>query len=251
MSYQLLCVIPLYKTTPKLIMPLISSLARYDGTNLVFYKFYYDDTVPEKVISLMREILITCQIGNYGFDFEYCQNPHSGYKRNRGVEYAIKYNIPYIWFIDQDDWITETFAFNSVIEVLNQYDFPFIKINFTIPNYIDEYNAKTIKAVATMPWQYVFRTDEIKNYKFSEEIEYGSDIPFVIFYLLDKNYLRQDGINNFTWINSPVMLGASIYFYNYLNSSSVMGTVQTNNSNQEYNTVVKILEERLEHEKKI
>lgn len=241
MNYKLICVIPLYKTTSRLVMPLIASLTRHNGSNLVFYKFYYDDTVPQKILSLIKEILIACQTGTYGFDFEYCKNSHSGYKRNLGIQYALKYNIKYIWFIDQDDWLLEPFVFDSAIQALEQNNTPIIRVDFDVPKNLGDFNIKTIKGTATMPWQYVFEVESIKDYKFSETIEYGSDISFVIFYLLDHKYLIQEDVNKFYWINMMPLSKIPLYFYNYLNSSSVMGTVKTDISNPEYNKVIEML----------
>lgn len=247
--YDLVCVLPLYGSDLKNCINMAASLAKQNFDNYeVFYKIYYDDTVNSSVIDTIDMMFKNCEVELY--DFEYCENTHSGYKRNKGLEFALANEIPYIWFIDQDDYLIYEDTFKGIVEHFKEEPEDIIRVKFNIPYFVGEKNTAIIYNTVTMPWQYIFKTTELKNYRFNETIEYGSDIPVTVFYLIDKGYLEQNEYNKFAWKQGmPTTIG-QVYFYNYLNVRSVMGTIKTDSSSEEYNIANDILQKKYKEVKR-
>ena len=227
--YDLTCVVPLYGANCEDVsLRMVSSLAIQNTNYSVKYMFYYDDTVSRKAIAQIDSLF---QIHNKDYDIVYCEKSCSGYKRNKGLEYAVE-NSKYVWFIDQDDYLMSEYAISLILEYPLIYNLPILRINFEIPELVNEENKKYIYGTITMPWIYIFRTDLIKKYRFGEDSEYGSDIPVTIEFLLDNGYykfyendIKLECIKNISYIRGK------LYFYNYLNANSYMYKHAVNEGN--------------------
>ena len=245
--YDLICVLPLYKSDPKVCLNMVASLAR-QTTDRVYYKIYYDETVGQPIIDMIKNIFITCGKKNYSCEFS--ENTHSGFKRNLGLEYALNNKIPYIWFVDQDDHLMDDRACEAILKYFDENpNENIIKLKFNIPEIITDVNRKIIYSIMTMPWQYVFKTSEIKDYRFNTEIEYGSDISFTVFYLVDNGYLKfasQTDPAKFIWKREMPISKYPTYYYNYFNQNSVMGTIYSTQKNDELSTSTAILQKKFD-----
>ena len=208
-EYELTFIIPLYgencfTTSAKMAM----SLALLKTTKKVRFLFFHDDTVPTEAIDQILQLfklhrqptveVVTC----------FVNNPRSGYKRNRGIDICTS-DSKLIWFIDQDDMLLfEDLdpVINTALEMLIDGNKPLIKVPFQS---LDITFATTnINTVITMPWQYIFNVDLVKDYKFDETTEMGSDVPFVI--KIIEDYLKDEKTDEIPSFVSPM------YFYNYL-----------------------------------
>ncbi len=247
-KFDLVCILPLYQDNPKVSLDMIASLARQTTKYKVYYKIYWDDTVKGDVLQLIDTVFYICNIKNY--DCEHCDNTHSGYKRNRGIEFALENDIDYIWFIDQDDHLILDNTFDVILDFFkaNAVNFDILRLGYKIPDTVNEINRKFLYSTITMPWQYVFKAKELANYRYNEELEYGSDVPVTIYYLLDHGYLtyRDNQPASFIISKQFLLITTPIYYYNYLNKNSVMGAVNTTRTNNDMDGTTKLLKDKFD-----
>ena len=250
--YDITCVIPLYgKTCEDTSLRMVSSLALQKTDYSVKYLFYYDDTVSKDALA---QIYFLFKGRNIDYDVIYSNKTCSGYKRNMGIEWAQK-NSKYIWFIDQDDYLVNDDVFESTIPALLKYNLPCIKVTYNIPDYINAFNRENILKTPTMPFQYIIRTDLIDDCRFDEDIEYGSDINYVIKFLLEQGYYKFSEDSTMLNLAKDFPTITTIqYFYNYLNENSYMNkhaVSEHKTKQEEINHAISILEklkERFDNE---
>ena len=222
----------------------------------VKYVFFYDKTVQsEAIVNIINNELIS-RNPNISIELHYTgEHTASGYKRNIGIQRCS--DCKYMWLVDQDDFIIYNDAVEKLLDCIEERpDEPVFKLTFSIPEQVAKMpNGKAIFGIPTMPWQYVFKYDEVKNYRFAENCEYGSDIPVTIYFLVDHGYYKIEneqgsmsyGKNSLSTVKIP------IYFYNYLNPNSCLGqnNLELNNMAKEiaYPLFRKKLEEQNEVQK--
>lgn len=232
---DLAVIIPLYgKNCEDVSLRMISSLAIQKTKYNVEYEFYYDDTVSKSTLNQIRYLL---DYRDINYNIFHCEKSASGYKRNLALEYA-KENAKYVWFIDQDDYLISDYTFEYILNGLTSISgVTCLKINFAVPDktVIGEFNYNTIIKTPTMPWLYVIRTDKLDGLYFMENMEYGSDIPYTINFLVSNGYYAfdEDGITlhqikPFVTLNPNLPL----YYYNYLNINSYMNKHAKTNGKQ-------------------
>lgn len=166
-------IIPLYKSTKQQILPLISSYANQyflEENNLTIeLLFMTDDTFSEKdIVDFIKEILGDYKC--YDLKFHHCLNTSSGYKRNLGIEIA---NGKYVWFNDQDDWLTNQVSLINIIKYLRNN--PNKQHIVILPNKIDE-----IPDAIVRPWMHILDKQFAKQFKFAEDKEWGADAEFIL-----------------------------------------------------------------------
>ena len=146
------------------------------------WKTYYEQQKPPKVNNYQIEI--------YSVDVRSC-----GLARNEGMEHA---KGEYIWFIDGDDWIVDTWAITKIISLMKINEHEFLRFKYEAPGFHDlEYYS--------MVWQYCFKYDAIKDIKFLD-VQPGEDNIFM-------DELAKRGYKY-------ISLKEVIYHYNYMREGS-------------------------------
>ena len=135
-------------------------------------------------------------INHYMFDMNYkilySHTTYTGMARNYGLEHAIG---DYIWFIDGDDWLINPEIIAQALNIFKSNpDENIIQINF-ISNY---FNMKHY----SMVWQYIFKHDFIKDFRFSN-IRFQEDNDFM------ERVLTSNQKDQLMYLQIPS------YFYNY------------------------------------
>ena len=221
--YDLTVILPLYgKDCEDVSLRMVSSLALQKTQFNVKYLFYFDKTVSVGAIYQI-ESLFRRRHPEKDYDIIYSNETCSGYKRNLGLKFAEE-NSKYVWLVDQDDYIISDDVIEIVLKFLLGNNERAFKISFATPDYLDEENNKIIHSIPTMPWQYIVRTDLIKGYRFREDGEYGSDVPFSIRFLVMNDYMK---VNDDLTVSIKTLMPQirnNLYFYNYLNPNSYMST---------------------------
>lgn len=219
--YDLVCIVPLYgESCEDVSLRMISSLALQKTKFSVKFLFYYDNTVSKDALG---QIISLFKGRHNDYDIIYSGQTCSGYKRNLGLKFAEE-NSKYVWLLDQDDYLLTDKVIDIALTYLLQSNDKVFKITFRIPDYIDAENNKIIHSIPTMPWQYIIRTDLIKGYKFNENNEYGSDVPYTIRFLAMNDYIKINEDLSVTYKKMLPAVNYSLYFYNYLNPHSYMST---------------------------
>ena len=145
----------------------------------------------EKVI---RDSGIKCEILN-------CKQQGCGPARNVGLEHATG---EYIWFMDGDDWLLSETAIRDALNGIGDHDIlriPFDSDRFTWPYF-------------SMVWQYLFRHDFIKEFRFPD-FQPGEDDAYMTA-VLDKAGYDRDSYTTMPCAIRP------LYFYNYGREGSNM-----------------------------
>ena len=124
--------------------------------------------------------------------------------------------------MDQDDYLMREDAVDIILRYCLEHNTDVFKIFYSLPDNLSEGNREGILKTATMPWQYIVRTDIIDDCYFKEDIEYGSDIPYTIKMLVKNKYMTVLDNLNVKFIKLPTYCNQSLYFYNYLNQNSYM-----------------------------
>lgn len=220
MKYDLTCVIPLYgDNCEDTSLRMVSSLAVQKTKYKVRYLFFDDETVSEKTLEQINYLL-----GGRNIDFHIIASSKtsSGYKRNRGIEMSLDVS-KYIWFIDQDDFLVKTDTFDIILDGLTDYpELSFAKVKFLVPDNIGEENQKIIYNIPTMPFQYIIKTEELRDLRFKIDMEYGSDIPITISLLAKGKYIKFNKDLSFQLVKEIPKFNYLLYYYNYLNTHSYM-----------------------------
>lgn len=207
MTPKLSIIIPLYKTTKLDIMPLLASYGNQyilEENNIkIELLFIYDPTVPISTLGFIEETLQ--EFNFYDIKFVYSRTTASGAKRNYGIAIA---SSDYIWFNDQDDWLSNQLSLYRIVQYLEKTKKDHIMI---LPNYI--YNTSI---VISRPWMHIIKKDLAIKFKFSEEKEWGADEVFVRALLKYENIAYDEDSKTY---NIPFDL-VGIYTWNNLNKKS-------------------------------
>ena len=218
---DLLCVIPLYgNDCERVSLRMVSSLAIQETKYDVTYLFIYDDTVSLDALINIKLLLRNSKIK---FVMMKSDKQRSGYKRNKGIRYASENGFNYIWFLDQDDYIIKDNVFDPILYFLYHNNAEVLRIGFELPDTIDEQNKKNLMITVTMPWLYIIKVELIKDYRFNEEHEYGSDVPYTIRFLANRGYIKILPDAKLRIVKEIYTSVISLYYYNYLNDNSYMG----------------------------
>lgn len=218
--YDLTCVIPLYgENCEDTSLRMVSSLAVQKTNYKVRYLFFVDDTVSQKAIDQINYL-----IGGKGIEYHILASKEtsSGYKRNIGIDMSLD-ESEFIWFIDQDDYLIKNETFDIILDSFSLYPtLNFARIMFLVPDNIGAFNEKTIYNTPTMPFQWVIRTELLRDCRFRTDVEYGSDIPITISILAKEKFIRFNKDLTFAYIKDLPRFNIVLYYYNYLNNNSYM-----------------------------
>ena len=214
-KFYLSIIIPLYGPNCAAVSArLFASLATLKVSVPIQYLIYYDDTVPAKAVEQIRYLFTIHGNKNVTVKIIYSANTSSGYKRNQGVIEGCA-TSELIWFIDQDDFlITDSLddVIRCAMKVAKTDKIPVFGIKFQRPQ--DNRYETNIDKIIIMPWQYLYDADRVKDYRFSETFEMGSDLPFVWKILSDFSGEQEEQKIETKYYVRP------IYFYNYMNVDS-------------------------------
>lgn len=136
------------------------------------------------------------EIKKYMFDMNYkilySNSTYTGMARNYGLEHATG---EYIWFVDGDDWLINPEIIQQAIDTFRcNPNENLIKINF-VSNYFNMQHY-------SMVWQYIFKYDFIKNFRFMN-LRFQEDNKFM------EQVLNVNNKNEIMYLHIPS------YFYNY------------------------------------
>lgn len=191
-----------------------ASLSALITTKKVKIVFIFDRTVSFESMYTIKAIMDSNVHETIDVDYIYSEKTASGYKRNLGIEtYGPQCDL--IWLLDQDDWLLID-GLDSVIEVAKETiesGQPCIMIPFQRPS--NDAVTTNIDTVISMPWQYIYDPKVASKYRFDEDIEMGSDVPFVAGILTD--YELYDPHSGRV---SAILFDKPLYYYNYLNVNS-------------------------------
>lgn len=136
--------------------------------------------------------LINHYMYDMNYEILYSHTTNVGMARNYGLEHA---NGEHIWFIDGDDWIINPEIVQQALAILwSNPDDPIVKLKF-VSNFFNMEHY-------SMVWQYIFKADFIKKFRFSE-VRFQEDNEFM------QHVLTAYNKDTIPWINTPS------YFYNY------------------------------------
>lgn len=123
-----------------------------------------------------------------------CDVKSCGLARNVGMKEA---KGKYIWFVDGDDWLTDTHSIYTFLYYFNYYQTPIIRFDYIAPNFMH-------KGHPSMVWQYGYLKEFIKDIPFKEiqpnedlifnqEVskKWGQYIPYIDKTLYHYNYMRE------------------------------------------------------------
>lgn len=181
------------------ITPLLMSLAAQDRTGIeVEYVFICDNCTDntEKVIE------------DFWNDFDPDFNIYiieasvssCGLARNIGLECS---EGEYIWFMDGDDWLLTTKAFQKVLSAIKSQEADLLKFRFLSEKFKLNYFG--------MVWQYIFKRDIIGDLKFDSQSP-GEDDRFT-----QKIFSKTK--------DEIFELQEPLYYYNYMREGSNMWKV--------------------------
>lgn len=178
------------------ITPLLMSLAAQDRTDLeVEYIFVCDactDNTSDVIQLFWEEVNPEYQIKIIDVDVHSC-----GLARNVGLDYC---SGEYIWFMDGDDWLLTTKAFQKALSAIKSYEAGILKFGFLSEKFKQSYFG--------MVWQYIFKRDLIGDLRFDDQSP-GEDDRFT------QKIIQKVG-------NEIFGLEEALYYYNYLREGSNM-----------------------------
>lgn len=138
------------------------------------------------------EEIINSYMSDMNYQILYSHDKTVAAARNYGLEYA---KGKYIWFVDGDDWIINPEVIQQCMDSLwNDPGENLIQINF-VSNYFK-------KRHFSMVWQYIFKYDFIKDFRFAD-IRFQEDNEFM------ERVLKANAQDEVLYLSMPS------YFYNY------------------------------------
>lgn len=188
-------IIPVYNLE-RFIQPMLDSLKAQDlGPYTVEIIFVLNNCTDDSEARI-RESGLACQIIN-------CTEQGCGPARNAGLDIA---QGEYIWMLDGDDWVTEPTAIQLVLDTVKAQALDILRVPFRTDKFWGQY--------FSMVWQYVFRREYIKEFRFPA-IQPAEDDAYML------QVLRKAGRNRYDYLGLP-SLTRPLYFYNYGREGSNM-----------------------------
>lgn len=181
-------IIPVYNLE-HWITPMLESLKAQQTTYDVEYIFVLNNCT-DKSEEVIRESGLDCTILN-------CTEQGCGCARNVGFENS---HGNYIWFLDGDDWLTDSRAIQQVLTVAIVNDLKILRIPYMSETYRQYY--------WSMVWQYLFKREVIEDIRFRKTQPAEDDV-----------FMQQV----FAKIGNTVpSIDRALYFYNYMREGSNM-----------------------------
>lgn len=181
-------IIPVYNLE-HWITPMLESLKAQQTTYDVEYIFVLNNCT-DKSEEVIRESGLDCTILN-------CTEQGCGCARNVGFENS---HGNYIWFLDGDDWLTDSRAIQQVLTVAIVNGLKILRIPYMSETYRQFY--------WSMVWQYLFKREVIEDIRF-RKTQPAEDDVFML------QVFAKIG-------NTVPSLDRALYFYNYMREGSNM-----------------------------
>ena len=181
-------IIPVYNLE-HWITPMLESLKAQQTTYDVEYIFVLNNCT-DKSEEVIRKSGLDCTILN-------CTEQGCGCARNVGFENSHGY---YIWFLDGDDWLTDSRAIQQVLTVAIVNELKILRIPYMSETYRQYY--------WSMVWQYLFKREVIEDIRF-RKTQPAEDDVFML------QVFAKIG-------NTVPSLDRALYFYNYMREGSNM-----------------------------
>ena len=181
-------IIPVYNLE-HWITPMLESLKAQQTTYDVEYIFVLNNCT-DKSEEVIRESGLDCTILN-------CTEQGCGCARNVGFENS---HGNYIWFLDGDDWLTDSRAIQQVLTVAIVNELKILRIPYMSETYRQYY--------WSMVWQYLFKREVIEDIRF-RKTQPAEDDVFML------QVFAKIG-------NTVPSLDRALYFYNYMREGSNM-----------------------------
>lgn len=189
-------IIPVYNLE-NYIMPMLDSLSSQVGDFKAEYIFVMNNCTDrsEEIIRANFFSPVILQ----------CYDQGCGCARNVGLEHA---HGEYVWFLDGDDWLLANDAIKTVLEKAKGLDI--LRIPYKSNSYYGGY--------FSMVWQYVFRREFIKEFRF-RQTQPAEDDEWT------RQVLQKAGLHTSLFYNLPTV-DRPLYYYNYLREGSNMWRVR-------------------------
>ena len=181
-------IIPVYNLE-HWITPMLESLKAQQTTYDVEYIFVLNNCT-DRSEEVIRESGLDCTILN-------CTEQGCGCARNVGFENS---HGNYIWFLDGDDWLTDSRAIQQVLTVAIVNELKILRIPYMSETYRQYY--------WSMVWQYLFKREVIEDIRF-RKTQPAEDDVFML------QVFAKIG-------NTVPSLDRALYFYNYMREGSNM-----------------------------
>lgn len=181
-------IIPVYNLE-HWITPMLESLKAQQTTYDVEYIFVLNNCT-DRSEEVIRESGLDCTILN-------CTEQGCGCARNVGFENS---HGNYIWFLDGDDWLTDSRAIQQVLTVAIVNELKILRIPYMSETYRQYY--------WSMVWQYLFKREVIEDIRF-RKTQPAEDDVFML------QVFAKIG-------NTVPSLPRALYFYNYMREGSNM-----------------------------
>lgn len=176
---------------------LLSSLEEQNTEGIEIEYIFVMNKCTDNTEQIVSECSLNCQILQ-------CEDKGCGLARNVGLDHATG---KYIWFIDGDDWLTDTNAIKDIYEfALKHEESPMIRIPFTSNLFKRNY--------FSMVWQYLIKRDFIGGLRF-RKIQPSEDDVFI------QELLTRLGYDWNTYLSMPTV-DRPLYYYFYMRKGSNM-----------------------------
>ena len=187
--------IPVYNLE-RFIQPMLDSLKAQDLGPYQAEIIFVLNNCTDNSEDLIRASGLPCRILN-------CTQQGCGPARNAGLDVA---QGEYIWMLDGDDWLLDAKAVQLVLDIAKAEALDILRVPFRTNKFWGQY--------FSMVWQYVFRREYIREFRFPA-IQPGEDDAFML------QVLHKAGRNRFDFLGLP-STDRPLYFYNYGREGSNM-----------------------------
>ena len=188
-------IIPVYNLE-RFLDPMIRSLACQNLSQYTAEIIFVLNNCTDNSEQVILDSGLPCQILN-------CTTQGCGPARNTGLDIATG---TYIWMLDGDDWLTSFTAIRDVLDKAYTEDLDILRITFDSNMFHWPY--------FSMVWQYIFRHDFIREFRFPD-FQPGEDDAYM------TEVLAKAGYNGTNYTMLPC-IATPLYYYNYNREGSNM-----------------------------
>lgn len=188
-------IIPVYNLE-RCIRPMLDSLQEQDLGDYKAEIIFVLNNCTDKSEKVIRRYDLDCTIIN-------CTTQGCGPARNAGMDIATG---EYIWFMDGDDWLLSNTAIRDALDKAYDEDLNVLRIPFTSDLFRFQY--------FSMVWQYLLRSEFIKEFRFPE-FQPCEDDAFMM------DVLKKNGYSRDSHLCLPCV-NKALYYYNYMREGSNM-----------------------------
>ena len=192
---DLTVIVPVYNLEGYL-EPLLTTLEMQDVNGYKVETIFVLNNCTDGSEQVIRDSVLDCKI-------VFCSEQGCGCARNKGLNIA---QGEYIWMMDGDDWLLSDTAIRDVLDKAKACNLNILRIPYASEKFQYLY--------FSMVWQYLFRMDYIKEFRFPS-YQPGEDDAFML------KVLEKAGHNPMNFYLLPSM-DRPLYYYNYMREGSNM-----------------------------